>query len=175
MKINSSKFSKEQMLKITAALLVALSGILAGIVELFSNCCCDKSVSGSLCVIEIIFLVINILAVMVAMFADVVGILTYSKTQEVKEVKEIKVDVVCEKCPYQAELKNTDDEYYVADDDEKMPKERTTPTEQEVTQAEQDTDKDNKKDSNKVFFWSVISTAISFTLLCLSVVVLAII
>ena len=39
-KQNKAKFSKEKKLKITAALLVALSGILAGIVELFSNCGC---------------------------------------------------------------------------------------------------------------------------------------
>ena len=49
MRKNTLYFDKEKKLKITAALLVALSGILAGIVDLFSNCgCCCVNVNGLL-------------------------------------------------------------------------------------------------------------------------------
>ena len=83
MKINEMKISKEQMLKITVALLIALSGIIVGIIELFSSCCCDKSTDDKVFLAKIILLGINVLAVLVTMCVDIKGIISYIKTQEV--------------------------------------------------------------------------------------------
>ena len=76
MKHKSLYFDREKKLKITVALLVALSGILAGIAELFSNCgcCCINSVECDLCPVKIALLIVNVLAVITALIADIIGI-----------------------------------------------------------------------------------------------------
>lgn len=162
-KQNKAKFSKEKKLKITAALLVALSGILAGIVELFSNCgcCCVNVVDCEICHVKIALLVVNVVAVLTALAADIIGIIEYGKHD---------YDVICSDCPYSPKYKDCS-EYHTDDDS----KDKTLKI---IAETQPSTDKPKKEstgDGNKIFMFSLISTAVSVFLLCVSVVVLAVI
>lgn len=162
------KFEKEKKLKITAALLVALSGILAGIVELFSNCgcCCGNVVDCDICPVKIALLVVNILAVLTALTADIIGIIEYGKHD---------YDVICSDCPHNPPLKSIDEEYYVEDEPATLKCETQAPVEKTVDKRQPSTEQKSTGDGNKIFMFSLISTAVSVFLLCVSVVVLAVI
>lgn len=173
-KQNKAKFSKEKKLKITAALLVALSGILAGIVELFSNCgcCCVNVVDCEICPVKIALLVVNVVAVLTALTADIIGIIEYGKHD---------YDVICSACPYNKPLGETDEflnKYRGKDEPATLKCETQASVEKTVDKRQPSTDKPKKEstgDGNKIFMFSLISTAVSVFLLCVSVVVLAVI
>lgn len=181
MKKNKMYFDKEKKLKITVALLIALSGILAGIVELFSNCgcCCVNAVKCDLCPVKIILLVVNVVAVLTALIADIIGICEYGKTsfnggKTKKKCKKKKDDFETAEFPEdEKELPNIEDTYYRDDDSD------TKQTLEYVTEApaEKDTDAPDERtnENNKIFLCSLITTAISFVMLCVSVVVITII
>lgn len=161
-KHKSLYFDKEKKLKITVALLVALSGILAGIAELFSNCgcCCINAVECDLCPVKIILLSLNVAAVVISFIADIIGICEYGKHD---------FDVICEHCPHIPKLEGID-EYYVENNDKKslkiideMPKTQNKLSDKRMSKQK------------RTFLCSLITTAISFALLCVSVMVIAVI
>lgn len=166
------KFEKEKKLKITAALLVALSGILAGIVELFSSCgcCCGNVVDCDICPVKIALLVVNILAVLTALVADIVGMIIYAK-----EEKTIIFDDICSDCPHNPPLKSIDGEYYAEDIPATLKCETQAPVEKTVDKRQPSTEQKSTGDGNKIFMFSLISTAVSVFLLCVSAVALAVI
>lgn len=165
------KFEKEKKLKITAALLVALSGILAGIVELFSNCgcCCGNVVDCDICPVKIALLVVNISAVLTALVADIFGMIIYAK-----EEKTIIFDDICSDCPHNPPLKSIDGEYYAEDTPATLKCETQAPVEKTVDKR-QPSEQKSTGDGNKIFMFSLISTAVSVFLLCVSAVALAVI
>lgn len=153
-------FDKEKKLKITAALLVALSGILAGIVELFSNCgcCCGNVIDRDICPVKIALLVVNVVAVLTALAADIIGIIEYGKKDEI-EAAGFTYD--------KEDLTNIEDTY----GDENKTLKVITETQKKDTSTR---DKEMRK-QNRIFLCSLITTAFSVFLLCVSVVVLAVI
>lgn len=168
-----AKFSKEKKLKITAALFIALSGILAGIVELFSNCgcCCVNVVDCEMCPVKIALLVVNVVAVLTALAADIIGIIEYGKAED----KTVIFDDICSDCPHNPPLKSIDEEYYVEDEPAALKCEMQAPIEKTVDKQPPSAEKESTGDGNKIFMFSLISTAVSVFLLCVSVVVLAVI
>lgn len=173
MKNNKLYFEKEKKLKITAALLVALSGILAGIVELFSSCgcCCVNVVECEICPVKIALLVVNIVAVLTALAADIIGIIEYGKAED----KTVIFDDICSDCPHNPPLKSIDGEYYAEDIPATLKCETQAPVEKTVDKRQPSTEKESTGDGNKIFMFSLISTAVSVFLLCVSAVALAVI
>lgn len=163
---NKLYFDKEKKLKITAALLVALSGILAGIVELFSNCgcCCVNGVDCDLFLVKIVLLVLNVAAVLAALVADIMGICEYGK------IPTDNIDNQCFDCPYYEELPNIADTYYSDDEKDKTIKAIVETPKKDTTAPDKRLSK-----QNGIFICSLITTAISFVLLCISALVVAII
>jgi hypothetical protein len=166
-KHKSLYFDREKKLKITVALLVALSGILAGIAELFSNCgcCCINAVECDLCPVKIALLIVNVLAVITALIADIIGICEYGK------IPTDDIGNQCYDCPYFEQLSDIE-EYYSDDSDKNITLKAIT-----ETKAEKDKNAPDKRMSkqNRTFLCSLITTAISFALLCVSVMVIAVI